>query len=752
MNLTGANLYSRAASGLRQPGSKLLDQQFKLVFLYPMLFDNMLHGKTSETLRSFLSVSMLKEIFVSNALNIVATASKDHPLIDERGKAFDVQKMVNASIASRGSNRWSYDRSEGEITSSGPRFPVDSADMQRKINEKTAMIKKYLANEPRMKKLNAFVEIITLDNMIDVPVIVGTKDYQINTLTLSFVLATALALKKPLNSWTNAQFVFRVIENTKEDDAWQIFKSLVDKKQSSTSDRLINYLKTSMPTIASKLDRFRGSLLEPMSRFIKGKKKAEPKIRDMIKRPKYDDDPEVMRHQDLDPDKMDPFVGSKGGQYDPRQRFEPGSEFAILNVAKGKENLNQAKLFFKFMLDDDLLRNQFGLDRYPGQMKSGFTRISNHTQAVLAQSHQDFMSYMDSNVHYIMTQAFWSIHPWESDINYSQVKSGPIDTYLFNNVGEVYEEFGEALRNTFSGESPSSEKLERAVKRINQICDKNLEKVYSRIGELSRQMRHSPSRILSSRFNVDQFQQFYENFDDVVGAFSKINENLRIQIKDSFTGSTRIFKMIEDIIDHALTAMLDAYSEKYTSVGNDRFSNISVRKNLKPDPDDNSQMIPMLADDDIPTYLNEIKSGLHIIISAHFYATMLSSLCSFMEHIDVEIETVSNDALELPNYTLVIPVETVAMLHAAAVSKSWRDMVSGGNTQNTNLTDNYIKGIVKYVNKILEIPNLVVVDTKKSSVYYKFQYMSQVNKTNMRTFDTYVRNMTKQELQQGNLY
>ena len=60
--------------------------------------------------------------------------------------------------------------------------------------------------------------------------------------------------------------------------------------------------------------------------------------------------------------------------------------------------------------------------------------------------------------------------------------------------------------------------------------------------------------------------------------------------------------------------------------------------------------------------------------------------------------------------------------------------------------------MLKYVNKILEVPNLVVVDTKRGDVYYKFQYMSQVNKTNMRTFDTYVKNMTKQELQQGNSY
>ena len=100
MNLTGAQLYSRASTGLRRPGSKLLDNQFNLSFIYPILIDSKLQGKYGNTIRSFIAVSMLKEIFVSNALNIVTLASKDHPLIDEQGKQIDMAAMVQKSVSS----------------------------------------------------------------------------------------------------------------------------------------------------------------------------------------------------------------------------------------------------------------------------------------------------------------------------------------------------------------------------------------------------------------------------------------------------------------------------------------------------------------------------------------------------------------------------------------------------------------------------------------------------------------------------
>ena len=377
MNLTGAQLYSRASTGLRRPGSKLLDNQFNLSFIYPILIDSKLQGKYGNTIRSFIAVSMLKEIFVSNALNIVTLASKDHPLIDEQGKQIDMAAMVQNSVSSYAGI--SGDTEEINISSRNNR-EIDPYVLQNKINEKTATIKKYLSTEPRLKKLNSYVEIITLDNMIDVPVIVGTKDYQINTLTLAFVLAVSIAFKKPLDTLTNVNYIFNVIQNMKQDDAWSLFNNMTEKTQSKMSERIVNYINDTLPpSIASKLQKYIGYITTPMERFSSAKKSASkfiggtigPYIPSRGKRGELHD-PEKLRHsQEIE------FDARKGvyrdtkdpsKEYDPRSFGSSASKFDILSVVQ--DDLSQAHLFFKFMLDDELLRSQFGLRKSPGQMKT----------------------------------------------------------------------------------------------------------------------------------------------------------------------------------------------------------------------------------------------------------------------------------------------------------------------------------------------------------------------------------------------
>jgi hypothetical protein len=764
MNLTGSQLYSRAVRGLRSPKDNLLDQQFRLIFLYPMLFDKRLHGNYASTLRSFLAVSMLKEIFVNNALNIVAIASTDHPLVDEQGKKLEVQQMVKGSIVSSTSynsgGKSSYDGGFAQVSS--PRFPVSSHDIQQKVKEKTAFIKKYLAADPRTSKLNAYVEIITLDNMIDVPVVVGTKDYQVDTLTLAFVLATALALKKPLNSWANAQFVFNVIENTKTEDAWKLFVSLVDKKQLSMTDRLIEYLKDSHPTIGGKLDTLRSSLTEPIRRFIGKAAVPVQGFRTYVSplipgtgRSTRPSDPGALRHRDLDTEKStipSHYVGTKGGEYRPDLPFKTGSQFDIMEVVK--DNLSETELFFKFMLNNELLASQFGLKLSPGQVSKVFSKVSNQSKLMLSQSHQNFMAYMTQNLDTLLTQAFWTIYPWGSDISYLYVKNEMIDKEMNDEIANLIGELGGALENSFVEGGSSGQ--ENRIKEINKLCQNNLDNIYDQIEKFGNDIRDKMGQIRSYGFTNEQFIDFYETLDNISskcsGLVSRIEDHLSKAIKDG----DRIFKSAESIITRTLSRMKDFYSRSYTQVGNNPFENISLYRNTKDDPDSNEDpppKVPLLETDKIKVYLSQLIDHLTIVILAHFHAAALGAICSFMEYIDVEVETVSNDALDLPNYTLVIPVETVAMMHAAAISKSWRDLVSGGNKQNTNLTDNYIKGIIKFVNKILDIPNLIVIDSKKGHVYYKFQYMSQVNKTNIKTFETYVKSMTQHELQgTGNLY
>jgi len=110
-----------------------------------------------------------------------------------------------------------------------------------------------------------------------------------------------------------------------------------------------------------------------------------------------------------------------------------------------------------------------------------------------------------------------------------------------------------------------------------------------------------------------------------------------------------------------------------------------------------------------------------------------------------------------PNYTLVLPVEIIMALHAAIMGKSWKHMLSGGqvgqnlNKMSTpmtkeqvstsgmvNVSDTYVKNIVKFISSRLQVPNLIVVDSKKNEIYYKLMNQSDVNKTKLQTIITFI--------------
>ena len=100
MNTPGMANYSKATVGLRQP-VQIRDQQFRLIYVYPILFADVLNQMEFKNgLRAFLSISFLREIFVSNSLNIIQMASQIPPSNQQQSNV--AQMIGNAVLTSRG--------------------------------------------------------------------------------------------------------------------------------------------------------------------------------------------------------------------------------------------------------------------------------------------------------------------------------------------------------------------------------------------------------------------------------------------------------------------------------------------------------------------------------------------------------------------------------------------------------------------------------------------------------------------------
>lgn len=749
MNLTGASLYSKATRNmkrrLREPGGTLqpgdIDQQFKLVFIYPMLFDKKLQGKYESTLRNFIAVSMLKEIFVSNALNIVAMASKDYSLTDENGKNTDVGTMVRSyNMGFPGGSQKGY----SERTSS-PSPPFDNYELQRKIQEKTAIIKKYMVNDPRVKKLNPYVEIITLDNLIDVPVVVGTKAFGIDSLTLAYILTAAIGLKKPIGSaqgWSNIQYVFNVIKNLKNEEAWTLLNNMVEKKKETVKERILNWLDPDHPKIGQAFDKTYRTVAGGIERHITSR------IRTIQKFHKKWVDPRVPSRTPLSrkgmPSEKEFFKGdAKGTVYGenpdkpqevlspiPRSTFVPQEGMDILKVVKS--NLKEAELFFKFMLDDELLRTQFGLERSPGQISTAIKRVSNQANELKDLTVHNFLNYIGGNAEYMIRSFFNILFPHETNIDYPSTKQENLDMNLINNIDEVTEQIFRAVEGTFAEEGLDTNR----AKKMKKICAGSLERMLSKIEAKSALLARYA--IGTPLFGPEEFARFTDVAMSIGGDFDSIAESVQYQLTTIINNVGPIFSMADYTIQTAVDSFFTAIVTRYGAT----YANSSLMRNK--DSDGNPLMFRK---SDISDYINSAMSHTTSMISGLYYVSVAGSVCQYVNYLDVEIETVKNDALDLPNYTLVVPVETIAMIHAAVVAKSWRGLVGEGKEEATDLTDNYVKGIVKFINKRLEIPNLIVIDSQRGQVYYKLQYMTAVNKSNLRTFETYVKNVMQTELE-----
>ena len=138
MNTPGMSSYSKETVGLRQP-IQIKDQQFRLIYVYPMLFADVLTRQdVKDNLRSFLSISFLREIFVSNSLNIIQMASQ-MPAVNQNQEQSRVAQLIGNAVLGSG-------RHTNTQMPDFDRFPnytsSDTYELQNRVEKKTNQILK----------------------------------------------------------------------------------------------------------------------------------------------------------------------------------------------------------------------------------------------------------------------------------------------------------------------------------------------------------------------------------------------------------------------------------------------------------------------------------------------------------------------------------------------------------------------------------------------------------------------------------
>ena len=731
MNITGYGQYSKQTTGIRDPGGPLgskMNPQHKLIFIYPMLFADKIKVPNIQSfeslMRDFISVTFLSDLFVQNTFNVIGLANQIRPLWDEHREAID--PSVGLLRMSGGSSQYGVYTS-GPSTPNYPVGPEHAAKLEQKITQKTAIIQHLIKTDPKMAKTRPFIEVITLGNMIEVPVVVGTSQYPVDTLTLMYVLIAAIGLNRKLNNETDLNAIFHELETMNEKKYWN----------------LLNNLTKSPVELQDLADKFRGHTFTGLKK-ISGWTRSAPtiaraagglatRVQNRIEHP-----PELEQQ---------------------RQMFAP--------LLLKQSDLDATKMYFKFILDPDFARRRFGIDASKEDAKlsdvseAKFSKELSKIQAITMSAFVNMIGTLGTS---ILLSAANLVSTTNSTVNVMNEKSRNVDNDMMEGIEPLLKEILIGIDSGLKGST--SEESRNKIDILKDLC-----KIQSsaHLNEFIEAVEHSS--IISSDFNSDQYHAFIEYVDQFANVSVSMSTKLENEIKFLTNNQERQmivsrFDILEKGISRAISGFFRPFGEDLTNISTSQLSSVAPTTNA------------VVAGRTIPKLTTSLTQIFYFILLAY----LQESLCKFILTADVDIETVANEVTAWPNYTLVLPVEIVLALHAAVMGASWEHMLKGGQQGETLVTksfttrdaltntaitteknkaltkeqvstrglydvnEGYVKGIVKFICQRLDVPNLIVVDSKKGDIYYKLMNQTDVNKTKLSTIETFIQSKLNRQM------
>lgn len=715
MNLTGLSNYSKETVGLRQ-SDQIKNQQFRLIYAYPLLFCDMINPVIKMNIRKFLTESYIREIIVNNSLNIISVASQ---IQSDSSQPNNVAQLIgNALLTGGGQNT---QNNTIPVTNQN----VNPYEVQQRVKEKTEIIKRYLESDPRTKKLSPSVEMITLKNLIDVPLIVGTKGFDVATNTMMYILAVAIASQTPLNKLSNVDKIVTQLRNTPQDKWFSILTSLV-KQDPRFLERYVERLKKEYPGL--QLNRVTSAIIK----YIEKDSNLTGFKNDNFITKRL---PFLRRPNQIETEKRDLTVPATPSV------IENNPMFNILKLAKDK--LGEVLLQFKFVLDPTMLKNQVGLDTANNTMEASVVKLSSNQKQIFMQMHDKFMELVSTPGSVYLSSAFNSLYPApvateiapavaggvptydynqtpvNMNINFLELKEKYIDVELYKNTQSmVLDTFSKEISNSLSSISPNE--TQERVKLLKSICQS-----MSKIDEILYLEAENFSRshtLPSTNFSSDQLQSFTSGLSRLANTFGTMNKRFENVFAQLVNNSSSLLKLIQARI--------------YSSLEN-FFRDIYDRPNY-------SSMMTYLHNIDpnrvTRIYIPQMTDTLFIIFYFFFLYRLQAAICQFMDKLDIEIESKVNDVFEFPNYTLVLPLDIVMGIQAAYTANNFNELISGTNVSAIkSLNDNYVKGMIKFMFSRLKVPAIIVIDEKKKELYYQFMYMSAPEKMSFTTLESFIK-------------
>ena len=145
--------------------------------------------------------------------------------------------------------------------------------------------------------------------------------------------------------------------------------------------------------------------------------------------------------------------------------------------------------------------------------------------------------------------------------------------------------------------------------------------------------------------------------------------------------------------------------------------------------------------------VGEVETALREIVIFFIKWVFFSYSCSYLKDIEMDVEIQKRDALEFPNYCLVLPYKLFRDLYVTQVSRNFATYLKSNDDeelddlsgQKSTLNPNDIGSLFRVVCDKLNIPNLIIIDEQTKKCHYKFMYMLKPTTVNFTTMENFIK-------------
>ena len=783
MNIGYTPRYSEIIRGLKQPSS-IKDQDNKLIFTYPILCEKTVSSYLND-IRKFMSVSFLKELIVSNSINIIKLSSYV-PGYGETEKTINAQATMINSM--KGLNPLNTSQNMVDIRANmynDSDLAQRKYELQNKITEKTAYIQQYLDTDPKLKSLLPYIEILTLNNFINVPVIVGTKGYPMDQVPLFLFMLGSLGLNKPLNSTENLSYIISEYKKYKPEEYWKILNSLESKQstkqifEDSLKSRKTGKFISSLKFIGKTAVKYKNRTDQYFADKINTT--ADPDAWSRIKRNarliftlgiggtltyNYKSALHAQRYA-IEPSKIKTTAGTVQQIRDENNDIEVGNEIlqqlrnkdmytpmeSLLINKLSNDKLKDAVIIWDKVLNPNSLKKEYGIN---------FTKSDEKQASIISNTLPNYnlkvpilnkiaVDDIHSNAVGIAIKSMFNILGREFD------RGAKDNEVLLSNLIYDLSDKIDIINKDYlktSVEHIGKRNVTEVSAIINEI--KNMQKIdIEELVDINNKLYNNiyKNQIYVPDFSYESFKNFMKMFEDI---------NITISIKNDY-----YFKFIGKVLGENNTNTLKKKLNEFINESVLKYFNEVIKdgtcfdsfmfKNFQRYAELNSSPLSLVGDSFIKFHENVVNKFVEYIINMltfYFILGCVSLLVDYVNYIEADIKAFDSDITSDYNYTLIVPLDLIVSLNAIIVAKTFKNILSQNmesDYSRINLAEPYVKGLIKYVYNNLGVPNLFVIDKKSDTIYYRMMYQSDIIKTNLNTIKTFVESNTKITLSSSNI-